>query len=445
MRSLIFAAAALAGLGATAAAQTDRGPLLVEGLFQDNAVLQRDRPIPIWGRALPGENVTIEFAGATVRTMADRTGRWQATLPTRPAGGPYELSVSTSRGATQTIGNILVGDVWLCAGQSNMEMGVAGSRNSWGELNNAADDAIRLLTVGHDTSALPVTGFKTPVRWQPASRESVGEFSAACYFMARDLRAAQDIPLGLIDASWGGTAIDAWRSEAAIEKSGTSGELLSVLASYRRDPVEGNRQWGELWQRWWAGATGSSARPWEPGASGDWKPVPSLTSWETWGAPSLASYNGTMWYRTSVDLTAEQAASAATISVGAVDEVDTSWVNGVAVGSDYHPGSNRTYRIPENVLRAGANQIVINVLDTYGYGGLSGPPELRALSFSNGDRVALDSGWEYLMPPGNIGDPPRAPWETNAGLSSIYNGMIAPLGNYGLTGFAWYQGESDAS
>lgn len=440
----ILIAGALACLASPAIAQPERGPLLLEGLFQDHAVLQRDRPIPIWGKALPGEQVTIEFAGSSVSTKADRSGRWTATLPARPAGGPHELVVSTPRGATRTVGDVMIGDVWLCSGQSNMEMGVAGSRNSWGELNGAADDGIRLLTVGHDTSPLPVEGFKTPVQWQPATRESVGDFSAACYFMARDLRATQKVPLGLIDASWGGTAIDAWRSEAGIARSGTSRDLLAVLEAYRRDPAEGNRLWGDVWARWWAAAAGSGERPWEPGSPGDWKPVPSLIAWEEWGEPSLASYNGMVWYRTSINLTPEQAASTATISIGAADEVDTSWVNGVAVGSDYHPGSNRTYKIPAGVLRPGANQIVINVLDTYGAGGLGGPPEQRAISFANGERVPLVSGWEYRMPPAGIGSPPRAPWESNAGLSGIYNGMIAPLGNFGLKGIAWYQGESDA-
>lgn len=441
----ILIAGALACLASPVIAQPERGPLLLEGLFQDHAVLQRDRPIPVWGSALPGEQVTIEFAGSTVRARADRSGRWVATLPASAVGGPYELVVSTPRGANQTIGDIMVGDVWLCSGQSNMEMSVAASRNSWGELNNAADDGIRLLTVGHDTGPLPVQDFKTPVRWQVATRESVGEFSAACYFMARDLRATENVPLGLIEASWGGTAIDAWRSEKAIAKSGTSEELLAVLDAYRRDSAEGNRRWGSIWERWWAGATRSGERPWEPGSLGDWKAVPSLTPWESWGEPSLAAYNGMLWYRTGVDLTPEQAASRASISIGAADEVDTTWVNGVAVGSDYHPGSNRTYEIPAGVLKPGANQIVINVLDTYGAGGLGGAPEQRAISFANGDRVPLTSGWEYRMPPVGIGNPPRAPWETNAGLSSIYNGMIAPLGNFGLKGIAWYQGESDAA
>jgi sialate O-acetylesterase len=152
-----------------------------------------------------------------------------------------------------------------------------------------------------------------------------------------------------------------------------------------------------------------------------------------------------LWYRTTVSLTAEQAASPALISIGAADEVDTSWVNGVAVGSDYHPGSNRTYKIPKGVLKPGANTVVINVLDTWSGGGLGGDPALRAISFANGERVPLTEAWEYQLVPAGIGSPPRAPWETNAGLSSIYNGMIAPLGNYGVKGFAWYQGESDAS
>lgn len=421
-------------------------PLLLEGLFQDRAVVQRERPIPIWGKARPGEDVSISFGPATAKARADRTGRWSASLPRMSAGGPYRLSVLGSGGGRHVVEDVLVGDVWLCSGQSNMEMDVSRALNAPGEIGSAGDDGIRLLTVGHNTAPTPAEGFRTPVRWQAASPASVADFSAVCYFMARDLRASQKVPIGLIDASWGGTAIDAWRSEAAIEKGGGYADRLAILRAYRSDPVEGNRLWGAVWEKWWRSGSGDArgADPWRAAAATGWKPVPQLTNWERWGEPALANFNGMVWYRNTFTLTAEQAAKPASIGIGWADDLDQTWVNGAAVGNGYGSGNDRDYALPRGLLKAGENVVVVNVLDTYGAGGLSGPDALRRIRFGDGTSVPLGSAWSYEMVPASVGWPPRAPWESIAGLSSIYNGMIAPLGGYGLRGVAWYQGESDA-
>jgi sialate O-acetylesterase len=172
--------------------------------------------------------------------------------------------------------------------------------------------------------------------------------------------------------------------------------------------------------------------------------VPRLSNWESWGIPELTNFNGAMWYRTSVTLTPQQARQQATLNVGWVDDLDQTWVNGVAVGSTYGPNSARAYTLPAGTLKPGLNSIVVNVLDTYGAGGMTGPEEMRAITFADGTSVRLGGEWSYSVAPASVGWPPRAPWETNSGLSTIYNGMIAPMGSYGLRGVAWYQGESDA-
>jgi sialate O-acetylesterase len=429
-----------------APASAQPGPLLLADLFKDSAVFQRDRPIAVWGRALPGERVTVDFAGARTAVRADRSGRWSAELPARPAGGPYELLVSTARGARETVRDILVGDVWLCSGQSNMEMDVSRALNAPSEIGSAGDPQMRLLTVGRDTSLTPLDSFRTPVRWQGASPQSVADFSAVCYFMARELRATQKVPIGLIDASWGGSAIDAWRSETAIERGGGLAERLDVLRTYRVDPAAGNRRWGAVWERWWRERSGDKpgTEPWQPGASGEWKAVPRLANWESWGDPALANYNGLLWYRTSFILTPAQAAQAATIDIGGADDLDQTWVNGVPIGSTSGPNASRIYALPAGLLKAGENVVVVSVLDTYGGGGLIGPEELRAVRLADGTALPLRTGWSYRLVPTGTGWPPRAPWEGLAGLSLIYNGMISPIGRYGLKGAAWYQGESDA-
>ena len=447
IRALMLAATAAACLvPGTASAQT--GPMLLSDLFSDRAMFQRDRPIPIWGQAQPGERVTLEFAGKTTTARADRSGRWTANLPAQPAGGPFQLVASTPRGARETVADILVGDVWLCSGQSNMEYEVSRALNAPSEIGGASDQNMRLLTVGRDTSFTPVDRFKTPVRWQAASPASVADFSAACYFMGRDLRRSQNVPIGLIDASWGGTAIDAWRSEAGIARAGKHGEQLEVLRSYRVDPAAGNRRWGALWENWWSGKTGDAvgAEPWRQASGGSgWKPVPRLANWESWGDPQLANFNGMMWYRTRLDLTPAQAAQGGVLDIGWADDLDQTWVNGVAVGNTNGPNASRAYVLPPGLLKAGENWITVNVLDTYSAGGLMGPEELRAIRLADGSKVPLGGPWEYQPVPNSVGWPPRAPWETIAGLSLIYNGMVAPLGRYGLRGVAWYQGESDAS
>lgn len=438
----ICAALILMSPGVSVASAAPR-PLLLDGLFQDHAVFQRGRPIPVWGRAEPGEEIMLRLAGATATVRADEAGRWSVELPAMPAGGPFQLTVTSSGGARQTIADLLVGDVWLCSGQSNMEMGVDRALNAPTEIARAGDDAVRMLTVGHDTGFTPLAEFKTPVRWQAASPASVADFSAACYFMARDLRASQQVPIGLIDASWGGTAIDAWRSEAAIERGGGDlAERLAIFRAYRTDPAEGNRRWGAVWERWWRDR--SSDEPWNDAAAVGWTPAPRLTNWESWGDPALADFNGLVWYRTTVTLTPEEAAQPATLTMGWIDDSDQTWVNGVPVGSSYGPSSGRSYGIPAGVLKAGENRVTVAVLDVYGGGGMTGPEELRAIHFDDGGSVPLGGSWSYRIAPSSYRWPPRSPWESHSGLTTIYNGMIAPLGRYGLRGVAWYQGESDA-
>jgi sialate O-acetylesterase len=176
----------------------------------------------------------------------------------------------------------------------------------------------------------------------------------------------------------------------------------------------------------------------------DWQPAPAdLTPWESWGVPRLAAYDGMLWYRGRAMLTPAQAKLPATLSLGQVDEVDLTWVNGRAIGSS-GCCPERNYTVPAGLLRAGENLVVVNVVDTYASGGMYGPAEKRALVFADGTRVPL-AGWEYQIAPAGLDAPLRSPWEATAGVSMIYNAMIAPLRNYSVRGVAWYQGESNTS
>jgi sialate O-acetylesterase len=432
----------LAALLASAAAVAD--PPLLHPLFTDHAVLQRDRPIEVWGAARPGEEVQVHLGSETVTTRADTAGRWTARMPALPAGGPHELVALTPAGRRQTVRDVQVGDVWLCSGQSNMAWPVSRTLSANVEIGNSANDLIRAVTVPQKADPMPADTFAAPLEWKVAGPSTTGGFSAACYYFARELQKTVRVPMGLVISAWGGSKIQPWLSAKALRALGQDRPLLDVLDAYRTDPAAGAARFGLLWQDWWtAGAGRDAVNPWATDARGPWRDAPAeLGFWENWGVPELATYDGVVLYRTSVTLTAEQAQRPATLSIGPVDEIDVTWLNGRAIGS--RSGGARAYRIPAGVLRTGENVIVVSALDTYLTGGIHGPADARAVLFDDGTSVPLAGPWRYQVAPADIGRPPRAPWESTAGLGTIANAMIAPLGHFGFRGALWYQGESNA-
>jgi sialate O-acetylesterase len=442
----VIALVGAARAGGAAAAQPPH-PLL-DTMFQDHAVLQRDRPIPIWGDASPADQVTVSINGSTVHARADASGHWRSMLPAMRAGGPYSLSVRTQTGAGQTISDLLVGDVWLCSGQSNMELPVSSTLNAQGEISAAANNSIRVLTVARAFKPVPLEQFASPVAWLAAKPATIRDFSAVCYYFARELQKTVSVPMGLIHSSWGGTNIEAWLSDAGLRALGGFDERLALLRLYAHDPKAGNQGLADQWENWWRGHAPAGSAPWKNVAddSVDWRDVPQpMRDWKTWGVPELANHDGMVWFRRSITLTPEQAAAAAEISLGAIDEVDETWVNERAIGNSFVWGGERIYPVPPGVLHAGRNTIVVNVLSTWGAGGMFGPPDHMALRYADGSSVPLDGQWRYQSVPAGIGYPPRAPWQPIGGLTSIHNAMIAPIAPYGLRGVLWYQGESNTN
>jgi sialate O-acetylesterase len=422
-------------LGAPAAAAPVFHPL-----FSDHAVLQRERPIHIWGTAAAGESLTVTLAGSTSRVVADGSGHWRAELPAMKAGGPYRIEVTGANGARAAAEDVLVGDVWLCSGQSNMELPLTRVLNNDSEIAGAKDPELRILTVPKKTATAPAYDFGGPVSWAAVTPQSVPGFSAACYFMAKELRASQHVPIGAVNASWGGTAIRSWLDQEASRVIGSA--EVDMLRLYRTDPVAANRQFGARWQAWWQAHAHQA--PWRDDSGLAWKPMPKIAYWETWGDPAFANFNGIVWGRKIVTLTADEAARADTLSLGVIDEIDETFVNGVPVGNTFGWDVDRVYKLPNGLLHAGRNVILVNLLDSWGYGGFQGPAEKLRLGLAGGGSKPLGEGWEYVLAPSGIGDPPRSPWDAAAGLSLIYDGMIAPLGSYGFRGAVWYQGETDA-
>ena len=417
---------------------------LMSGLFVDHAVVQRDRPINVYGRATAGEEISVSMAGASAKAKADARGAWSLTLPAMPAGGPHAL-VARSASKTQTANDVLVGDVWLCSGQSNMEWPVRMTLDAHSEVALSANDRIRQVTIARATSAAPRTDFDQVLEWKSAGPATTEHFSATCYYFVRELQKTVNAPQGIISSNWGGSRIEPWMSEQALRTLGGHQAPLELLGEYRTDKPRAFQHWGETWQKWWLEqrAETEGTQPWAmSGEPVEWLVAPvSLGYWETWNLPVLGRFDGMVWFRAHVSLDKAQAQQAARLSLGLVDDVDMTWVNGRAVGNGYGDEA-RLYALPPKLLTAGDNVVVVNVHDFWGDGGLHGPAGNRALVLADGTRIPL-TDWEYSVAPRGLW-PPHAPWESLSGVSVLYNAMIAPLGKYGLRGVAWYQGEANA-
>ena len=415
------------------------------GVFGDRMVLQRDHPIAIWGTAAPREEVTVTISDAAASVETDASGRWKVVLPAMRAGGPHALKLQGADGSARSLEDVLVGDLWLCSGQSNMAYPYVSSSGHYGQ-PVGAHETIRLLTVPRDSHPRPRPEFTQTPEWRIADAGSIEEFSAVCIFFAQELQKTHDVPLGLIHSSWGGSAIEAWMSTAALEEAGGYDAQLELLERYTVDAQDATARFGANWEDWWRRTVSTSELPWasaEKDTSG-WKAVAALQDWKSFGDAQLGDHNGMLWFRKSFELTAEEARKEAVLSLGGIDEVDVTWINGRFIGTEFGWGTERTYEVPGDVLQAGRNTVVLNVLSTWGSGGMLGPREDVRLTFADGDSRSLGDGWQYRRVPLEFGLPPRAPWESIGGLAGLFNAMVAPLEGLRLTGALWYQGESNA-
>jgi len=435
-RAPVILAMLLASVAATAAPTIDPQ-------FGDHAVIQRGKPIVVGGDAAPGEALTVRFAGTTERAKADAAGRWQLAFPARAASGPFTIEATGTGGAKAAAADVMVGDVWLCSGQSNMEYPLRRTLNGDGEVQGSTDDGLRVMKVPQQLSGEPRARFEKAPAWQRAGPDSVKEFSAACYFLARDLRRTEKVAIGAIDDSWGGTPIRAWMSEAAV-RAGGNGKAVDFVELHRRDPAAATRKFGEQWGAWWRSRTGDKPgqEPWNASDRLSWKAVPSLDYWDSWG-PEWKAFDGAIWARKRMTLTAGEAAAPPTLSMSAIDDMDETFVNGVAVGGMSAPVTARSYPIPAGVLRAGENEILVYARDFWGPGGFAGPGDAFKLALADGHQTPLGRGWQYARIADSVGQPQMPPWDGSSGVATIYNAMVAPLGPLGLKGVAWYQGEAD--
>lgn len=410
------------------------GAVELPRVFADGMVLQRDQPIAIWGRSSAGARIAVGLDGDHARTQADADGHWRVELPARGAGGPHVLRIDDGL-APRELRDVLVGDVWLASGQSNMEWPISQSADAQAEIARANDPLIRHFKVPRSWSGAPQWQLAGG-EWQAASPAVAGDFSAVAHFFARALRESEGVPIGIVDSTWGGSSIEAWMD---AETQGMDAQALQAHARALAD--EDARALASArarLERWPLPADDSGWQAETLDATGwDRIPVPGL--WEDAGWSGM---DGVAWYRTTFSLTAAEARAGITLGLGRIDDSDTSWVNGVEIGSTtLQYDLPRVYAVPASVLRAGENHIAVRVTDVGGGGGLHGQADEVFVQVSGGARRSLAGEWRFrpaLVSALALDD------NKNQRPVLLYNAMIHPLQSFAVRGVIWYQGESNA-
>lgn len=425
-------------------AQSSVANVTLPKIFTDNMVLQRDVKVPVWGWAGKGEKVTVTFAGKKYSAMPDATGKWVVSLASLPAGGPYEMTIKGKN--LITLKNILMGEVWLCSGQSNMEMPLAG----WGrikdyqtEIANANYPNIRLFTVPKKIGNKPVKDMDGG-KWEECSPSTIPEFSSVAYFFGRKLYKELNIPIGLINSSWGGTVAETWVSAGAINTMNDFKGQLNTLdgldwGNLKSDFEKKAKVWDETAEKKDLG----TQEHWESQdlKDDDWK---TMTLPQLWEAAGLPDFDGVVWYRHEFILDEKEAAAGITLNLGKIDDSDVSFVNGKQIGSTINKYSEpRVYKVDASLLHKGKNTIAVRIIDYAGGGGIWGEPQELSYSSSNGTHSLADN-WKY-KPGIKMESKPDVNIGPNSFPTLLYNGMIYPMLPLAIRGVIWYQGESNAS
>jgi sialate O-acetylesterase len=416
-------------------------------LFSDNMVLQRDHEDPVWGWTTPGAKVTVQFAGKTTTATAGLDGKWAALVGPLPAGGPYTMDISGPQ--TVHLSNVLIGDVWLCGGQSNMEVSVSMMKNGKEEVAGAGHPDIRLFLVERAWASSPQATLNHQEHWNVCSPQTITQggwngFSAVAYYFGRALQKKVNVPIGLIQSCWSATKAESWTSAptlAAMPDFADVYQRLKVLDGLRQKVAEEHETWCDTNDP--APANYREANF----SDNSWRRVnlPELWADQT----ALADYTGIVWLRKEIDLPASAVGKSAVLSLGNITESDTVWVNGERIGAGAGPDAPCVYAVPADALRAGKNVIAIRVLNLFeSEGGVVGKPSDMRLDTGDGHSIALAGGWRYKETD-NINRliSARPVWGVEDQASqlpaTLYNAMIAPIIPYEMAGVAWYQGESN--
>ncbi len=439
-------------------------------LFTNGMVVQQNQPIPVWGWSKPQHNVVVMLGAMAAETQADAKGMWMVRLPALKAADHLGTSLVLTVEGDETVHvkDVLVGEVWVCSGQSNMEWPLRQAEDAKRELAKAKAPALRLFTVAKSTASRPKDDVQSDARWERCTPQTAADFSAVAYYFARDLQAATGLPVGLIHASWGGTLAEAWTSRAALAAETALRPILERVEQMGTPHEAGSPAYLRQMKAW-----EDKAYHKDPGNKGvkkgwhlpdfddrAWSTMDLPRSWESTGL----DIDGAVWFRKVVELPKEWKGKPLTLSLGPIDDFDTTYVNGVEVGGigaetpDAY-AKPRVYPVPGKLVRAGANLIAVRVFDRFGQGGLVGEPAQLQLAPAKRKAAAgaakrtsakplkLAGDWRFqvelrLEPKRQLPPQPLHAGHQNF-PASLNNAMIQPLVPYGIRGVLWYQGESN--
>jgi sialate O-acetylesterase len=411
-------------------------------LVSDGMVLQRDAAIRIWGWAANSEKVTVRFIDATYNTTANDKGEWQIMLPKHSAGGPYNMQIDASNSIT--INDILIGDVWICSGQSNMQSSLRSLPNYQAEIAQSENSNIRQFAVGMGFKLGSMESDFRSGKWMSANPKDVLNFTAVGYFFARKLYETYKVPIGLINASVGGSSAEAWISEESMK------EFPRYYEDIQRYKIPGymdkvNKQDDERVKNW-----NKQVRENDEGNKGTPKwsdPTLNTSNWESmhipgyWADTKVGNVNGIVWFRREFSVPANMVGKPATLKLGRITDADSTFINGKFVGSIGSLYAQRNYKIADTLLKTGINTIVVKVTNYIHHGGFV-PGKQYEIS-TEGNSINLEGDWKYRI--GAVAEPLDDRLFTGKIPSGLFNSMIAPVLNYSIKGVLWYQGESNTS
>ncbi len=399
--------------------------------FTNNMVIQQNSTLTLPGKAKAGKNITVKASWNDNKftTKATADGSFRIEIPTPAAGGPYTITISD--GETLTLKNVLAGEVWFCSGQSNMEMPVAG----WGKVMNYEQEvaeakypSIRLLQVKKTTSVTPAENVEMNMGgWQECNSSTVPEFSAIAYFYARELWKELNVPIGVIDCTWGGTPAEAWTSIGSLKQvpgfeiQASKIEKSEAIAAYQQEIKE----WQELLVTKDAGLN-KGIPMWISSLQTDptWKTMELPGYWEQKG---LHGVDGIVWFQREIEIPSSWEGKEITLNLGMIDDEDVTYYNGKEIAKGYGYSTPRHYTVPAELVKAGKGVITIRVSDSGGEGGIHGEGK-DMFAEANGQKIKLEGIWNYRIGIA-LGDLPPAPMslESSSYPSVLYNAMVHPF------------------
>jgi sialate O-acetylesterase len=404
--------------------------------FGDNMVLQRNSSIPVWGWATANEKITVQFNKQTKTTKADKAGKWIARLDAESAGGPYILNISGK--SNLLLKNVLVGDVWLCSGQSNMEWTVGQSNNATKEIATANYPFIRHIKIHRALNSLPDVDIQN-TDWKMCDSNTVADFTGVGYFFARHIYESTKVPIGLINSTWGGTNIETWISREGFESSNEFKEMIAGMPKINLDSINKKKNYSIVKR-----IEAIQESKLENIDVTHFKDIdfddtrwPLMNIPQLWEEQTLGDIDAVVWLRKTIILTADEAKENTFLELSKIDDDDVTYINGIKVGSTNSWNAIRKYMVSSNILKEGKNVISVRVVDNGGGGGIYGDSTDVKLIINN-RTIALHGKWKYQVESILKNTVP------NSLPSLCYNAMIAPLIPYAVKGVLWYQGESNA-